>query len=295
MKLIDTHVHFWDLSNNINSWLYNPTIPNYLCENYSIDSYIKHNMCVPSGVVTVESANNQHTLQEVKWISDIVKAYNIRNTANQVQIKHIAYIDLLQDPYSFETEVIKLSNYNFVMGIRNILANTINNNYSPLTYDITTDNTHLRNLSHNLKLLKQYNLIFNCQMYSKQLLNIVDVLADSGVCCIIDHFGLPIYDILEEKNHWQQMIRKINNLPNVFLKLSGLDMTHQSEYFAIIMEYLLENITFDKLLYASNYPVSIKSDLNIKNFLLWFEKNKLTQHQESFFYTNANNIFGFNI
>lgn len=41
MKIIDSHVHFWNLSNRINSWLHKPTTPDYLRENYSLDSYIR--------------------------------------------------------------------------------------------------------------------------------------------------------------------------------------------------------------------------------------------------------------
>ena len=229
MQFIDTHIHLWNLDNNINKWVVNSN-NSRLIHNYTLDDYTS---TYPSAteIITVEAADGVFSLNEVAWIHQYVKN-------NLIKIKHIAYIDMMQNPKQFETSLQQFRQYNFVIGFRDTMSFSKSSNYSPCNADMTTDKTKLDNLAHNLICLAQNNYIFNAQMYPSQLLQISNIIRNSSVNCIIDHCGLPDFTTSESKNEWLNMLHEYGQIAK--FKISGLNLNNNNENITEICENIFK-------------------------------------------------------
>jgi L-fuconolactonase len=224
--MIDTHVHLWDLQLNIHAWV-NNSPRNDLKHSFTLADYLETHD-TPEAIVTIESADDIHTLVEVEWIK-----HHVVNNSYGIKIRHMAHINMLQDPTSFIQQLSVYDEYPFVCGFRHILLSSPN---------------HLPNFKENLLALKNKNYIFNCQMYPEQLLKVCDEIVDSGVICIIDHAGLP------DAPNWQKMLQAYAQTP-VYFKITD----NSPEVINKITQY----IPINRLLLGSNYPVSM---LKISDF-----------------------------
>lgn len=114
------------------------------------------------------------------------------------------------------------------------------------------------------------------------------LIIESKVTCIIDHMALPAWDNQNDYDLWQRVILKLGKIDNLFIKLSGLITFQEQNKFKNIIQFCLDHISADKLLYGSNYPVSFTNDYNFwrsyLNTIVLSEKEKL-------FYSNAKQLF----
>ena len=254
MQFIDSHLHLWDLSQKINSWVVKSNDP-HLMQNFTLnelmDFYAKEHSL--AGFVTIEAADGDKTLDEVKWLSQLSKSL-----PSNILYKHIAYINTTQNPEQFNEELEKFKPFQFIVGFRDICSFSGNSSYSPCTSDITLDEKKMLNLLANLKTLEKHGYIYNCQMYSDQLLRIYPLIIESKVKTVIDHCGLPLSINNKDFMVWQSMLDKYAQ-SNVFFKLSGLEMNDNWENRAKIVKILIDKISIDKLCYGSNFPL-IKED-----------------------------------
>jgi L-fuconolactonase len=280
-RLIDTHTHFWDLNNQINSWVVNSG-NEYLMQNHGFETYAND----VYGVVIVEAADGQHSLQESKWLEDTCLVNN-----HATAIRHIAHINMLQDQDDFLHQLEKFATYPFVVGFRHILAYDNEVSYSPCIADVTKGGPALANLVQNLVTLRNKGYLFNCQMYPNQLLRMEEILLDTRVSCAIDHCALPVYADEKKRNDWLAVL-KIYGESDISFKISGFDMNNNKDNFAAIMDHMFENIEPAKLVFGSNYPLSgsIDSVNQLKDYL---QQNNLDQYTEQIFFSNAYKLYRF--
>ncbi len=282
MKIIDSHVHFWDLSQNMNSWVLkenNPALTkNYLPQN--LISLFKDNL---DGVLHVEAHDsNISTFKEIEWLSQIIKG-----TPN-LKYAHIAYLDITLPNQDFVTMLKELKKYPQLVGVRHILSYNPKFHYSPCDFDLSNH----KNIPKNIESLASHDLIFNCQMYPYQLENILPVIASSKVKCVIDHMALPAWNKYEDEDYilWHNLIEKLIDYDTISLKLSRMDNFKDETEFNNILKFCFTNIPITKLIYASNYPVSYTDNYNY-----WFEylsNMKLSDNEKNYlFYKNAFNLF----
>lgn len=277
MKYIDSHVHFWDLHLNINTWVKNY---NELSKNFMLGDFLADNP-KPYGIVTVEAADGINTVKEVDWISKVI----LKNSKN-IQIKHITYIDILQSPVDFIEALKVFLDYPFVCGFRHILAHSTNSKYSPTDTDATINNELMNNIYQNLSLLHSYNYIFNCQMYPDQLSRISKIIFDSKVKCVIDHCGLPELD----RNDWLSMLDIYKN-SNAFFKVSGFDINNNQINVKSILDIILDKISHKHLIFGSNYPLVRSNSLfEISNLIKSRNDDTLLKN---LFFNNAYGLFKF--
>ena len=284
MKIIDTHIHFWELENNINSWVMKQSNKE-LQKNYLPDNIIHSSNNDLIGVVHVEAHDSaKPTIEEITWLSEKMK-----NSA--LQYKHIAFVDITSSLPIFAKTIDQIIQFTNVVGIRHILSHTTKFGYNPNEVDLSSN----KNIKENLEYLAKNNLIFDCQVYSHQMKNLMPAIINSKVTTVIDHMLLPAWNSYndEDCNLWKEMLTQVSILDNVYLKLSGLDMFQDRNNFDLVVKYCLEKFNNNRLIYGSNYPVSFTNDYN-----MWY--NYLSNlglsavESEQIFYKNAMKLFKFN-
>lgn len=282
MGIIDSHIHFWDLSNNINNWVHRVNTPS-LEKNYLPNTMIKNFKENLYGVAHIEAHDSAiPTVQEVKWLNEVMK-----NTSD-LKYSHVAFVDITLPKNEFSSILDTLKTYDHVKGIRHILSCNQKFNYSPCDTDLSTN----PNIQDNLNYLAKVKFIFNCQMYPYQLNNILPAIASSGVTCVVDHLVLPAWNQTGDADHqvWQDIIIKLAKLNNAFIKVSGIDMFRKETEFKEVLDFCLNKFPTSRLMYGSNYPVSFNHDYNY-----WYEylnKMDLSENtKKQIFFKNAHDVF----
>ncbi len=271
MKIIDSHIHFWDTSNGHHQWVDGTKLPNIVTpDDFNIDNFVH-----------VEAHNPIHNnLCEYTWIK---KNFNNKN------IKVVAHADFSQPMDNFIDDVIKLSNTPDIVGIRHIMAKTTQSSYSPADADIPVD------LFDKLKILEHYNLVFECQMYPNQFLDNIDIIHKSGVTTAAEHFGLPIFASQNNIKQWNTLLNEINQSDNITFKLSGLDLNNDDKYIKSSLDKVLNTITSDKLCYGSNFPVTNSHDYSEWQKILVHSIASDNKMLDDIFFNTANKLYQFSL
>ena len=245
-KIIDSHIHFWDLANGCNDWIKGTDLP----------SLVEPTSLAIDAFVHIEAhGDKRDSLCEYNWLKT--------NFPNK-NIKVVAMADFTKDIQEFENDILKFSNVHDIIGVRQIMSKTTNTNYSPFyKEDIPKD------LKEKLSILKEYDLVFDAQMYPEQYLPLLDDIDSSSVTMMIEHFGLPIYAGNDNLNEWKALIKQLSQNDNWFLKLSGFDLNNDIRNVSKCLDFVFDNISTSKLCYGSNFPVSHQGNYNSwKDFLV---------------------------
>lgn len=283
MQFIDSHIHFWDLSNNINSWVLRSNEPQ-LQKNYMPGDLKKVFDESIYGVVHVEAHDSAvSTLVEIEWLSKIMQSIP------EVKYSHIAFADITANYEKFINDIEQIKKYKQVSGIRHILSHNPRLGYNPCNEDLSLN----LNIERNLKYLAEKQLIFNCQAYPYQVNNLLPAIIASEVTCVIDHLVLPGWNRVNDMDHqmWKTIILELAKLDRVFIKASGIDMFRKYEEFDLVMEYFFDKFPINKIMYGSNYPVSFNQAPNY-----WYryldQMNNLTQEdKKQIFFENSQRVF----
>lgn len=252
LDTIDAHIHFWDLSNQFNSWVYNEK--KQLQKNYTPNELPIKNF------VHIEAHDSRiDTSQEIDWLENSFKNINIR---------YIGFLNLYNELDEINTQVTRLQSNPKIVGYRHILSYHPKSPYSPLKDDQLPNDFQKK-----LAILAQNNKIFECQMYPDQILKTLDIIDNASVKTAIEHCGLPYFGDLKDIKTWEKMIIEISKNSNIVLKLSGLDMFNLNEKQKInCIEHMINFIPANRLCYGSNYPVC-----NTEHYLNWYHflKNRI--------------------
>lgn len=239
-KYIDTHIHLWDLANKINLWIKKDSQLNrdYLFSDYKASGFI------PNGVVIVEAASSQYTLDELNWLDTICDNDN-------TMIRYISYIDMLQNRQLFIKRLEQFSSYNRVVGFRHILAYSDNAVYSPCGIDLSNGDSLLDNLVTNCSILAKYGYILELQLYPEQFIKLAPTLSKLPLKVVFEHALLPT---IHNHSLWEQALELIQQSTNLYLKISGMDINHNQANMISIISNIMKFITSNKLVLGSNYP-----------------------------------------
>ncbi|MFZ9036213.1 MAG: amidohydrolase family protein [Francisellaceae bacterium] len=268
MERIDSHVHFWDLANKMNSWVLNAD--KKLQRSFLPDALPKHKL------VHIEAHDsNMDTLKEVEWLKHF----------GDVEMRFISYADFFQPVSIFEKEIQRLAANKKIVGVRQIMAYHSTASYSPLKED-----KRPRDFKTKLEILKKQDFVFECQMYPLQLINCLNDIGESGVSAVVEHMGLPLVDNDSELQTWRAMIKAMAEYENMVLKLSGFFMlNHEVTELKRCMEHILSHIPANRLCYGSNYPVC-----NSDDYSAWYRCLKRyipVEKQRDIFYDTAYRIY----
>ena len=292
MKLIDTHAHFWDLTLQKNQWLLGENhdsgfLGNYdaICQNYLPKNLIQdsqpHEL---SGMVHIQAGwSRQDQTGETQFIQCL---------EDQIDkpIACIAYTDTTSPDLEKNFEAHQ--KYSCLRAFRQ----TINWHENPVFCDAEQDYVNLPQFHHGLKVLNQYNTIFEVQAYSTQIEKLLSTINHcSNITFVIEHCGLPIFKNAKDFAHWQATIKQLNQLDNVRLKISGLNlcMRHNSNQFskAQLLDDLFTHYSIERMIFGSNFPVEslYASYDQIVQDILNIGPNK--QERQTLFYDNAKRVY----
>ncbi|MDN3652022.1 amidohydrolase family protein [Thalassotalea ponticola] len=244
-KIIDPHVHLFNLEQGDYHWL-DSTKPPYwpdkqrICHNYS-DTDLK----LPNGVqlgaiVHIEAGfDNSRPEREIAWLEQSV----------QTPLKTIAFADITA--FDFGQRLHRLTQYQSVVGIRHILDHQASSILA------------LAQTQQNLRILAEHALLFECQADLTEpttLDHLLTILADNpALFVVINHCGfagLPLSQPLHRH------LCRLAHTGQVAIKCSGWEMTdrHWCETeMADMVTALLGIFTEQQLMMASNFPLSLLS------------------------------------
>ncbi len=236
MKVIDAHVHFWDVSRGVNEWV----------EHTSLPRSVLPTQLGADGFVHIEAhTEHHHPACEYKWL---------KNHFPDCAIKVICFLDFTLPIQEFEKNLVELTGLSDCVGVRQIMASSSQFAYSPFNKAVPKD------LRAKLSLLAQHNMIFEAQFYPDQFLAVLDDIAASNATMAIEHAGLPVWEAKRNIGQWNILLREVAQHPDWHLKLSGLDMLNSAEHIEHCVERIVENVPANRLCYGSNYPVSYQAN-----------------------------------
>ena len=294
IKIIDPHVHLFDLSLGNYSWL-KTTNPPYWPDKTKIQqNFTEQNLTIAApltlaGFVHLEAGfDNQQPWREIAWLESNCKK----------PFRSIAFIDITLGSDEFIRHVQQLISFQSCVGVRFILSTE---NLTALAKPHVTQ---------NFKILAQHQLIFELQLsfYDTELLNAFLVIINlcPTLQVIINHTGFP-----EENNiqHWLSTLKKLSKYQQIAIKCSGWEMTNRLYTFnwlIKIINHCIEAFGENRVMLASNFPLVLFSQTYNKYWQTLAQavtfsdqkmnKNLLTQAvAEKIFYQNSYNYYLFNL
>lgn len=295
-KIIDAHVHWWDLDKNYYPWLCdnqgdrdalygkNTLSRNFLPEHYLQDA-AKYDV---QGAVHIQADwDPTDVIGETKWLASLAA----KPQKSGLPFAIVPYVNLADK----EAEALLKQQlvYPKVRGIRQML------NYMPENPDYCwAAENYLTNPQwlKNFALLEKYQLNFDLMCFSHQMPKMAELAKKHPkVTIILEHCGMPI-NTAKDLSNWRTGIELLAKQSNVFCKLGGLGtmipdwdetITH------LIFEHLIKQFGSERLLFATNYPTdtvfkSFESTLSIWENVL----STLTSvQQEDIYLNNAKRVY----
>jgi predicted TIM-barrel fold metal-dependent hydrolase len=251
MKIVDPHVHIWDLSTGIYPWLEKPST-NFMGNNAPIArSYLLEELLAEGGdefliskIVNVEALPADQ-LGETIYLQALADRTGFPQAI-------VAAADL-SDP-AVERLLEKHTESANVRGIRQILNRHENVLLNCTNHDYMSNPLWRRNLG----LLRIHRLSFDMQLYPHQIKEAAAVIAEQpDVQFIINHAAMFADRTLSGWKKWRAGLRTLAALENVTIKISGLGMLDHRWTIESIRPYVLETLDAfgtKKSMFASNFP-----------------------------------------
>jgi len=239
LKIIDPHVHFFNLVEGQYSWLQGanpPAWPNLekIKQPVSAEQLVKSTDFELAGLVHIEAGfDNTSPINELNWLSSHLK---------NLPFKAISY-NQIDSPADQFTHCLKALAYSNLCGIRDITEGSDAkrlldaNSFKNL---ITLSNTQLHFEAQfdieNSEITKQV------AYYAKQL---------PQLQIIMNHAGLP-----SNLNTWQQGVELLAQHDNIAIKFSGFELLQLTcEQQAACFNFLFNHFGQQRIMFASNFPV----------------------------------------
>jgi predicted TIM-barrel fold metal-dependent hydrolase len=247
MKIIDPHLHLFDLNKGNYQWLRSENPPFWPDKHLIAKNFSEHELTLTApltlaGFVHIEAGfDNQQPWREIAWLE---------NTCN-MEFRSIALLDITLPKTMFLQQLEKLMQYKSVVGIRYILDDD--------TLAILND----KNSQYNLVTLAEHKLSFELQMplansqAVDRLMVILSVTPSLMLC--INHAGWPTQDNAQYAL-WLQNLNRLAKFDNVFIKCSGYEMAardYSINWQHKIINQCLESFGVARVMLASNFPLSL--------------------------------------
>lgn len=288
MKIIDPHLHLFDLNKGQYHWLKATNPPFWPDKSVIAKNFVEQDLHLASplklgGYVHIEAGfDNQQPWREIQWLEQNC----------QGNFRSVASLDITLAPKVFSQQLDKLLGYQSVVGIRHILDD------DALT--ILND----KNSEYNLQQLAERKLSFELQLSlenSKVINRLVEIIsATPALVYCINHAGWPPLKLEKAKTNslcWQESIKKLSQFNNVYIKCSGYEMAdrqYSRQWQENIIALCIASFGISRVMLASNFPLSLwhsqyqQTWLNLIN--LQYSKNDLAK----LCYNNAYDFYKFN-
>ena len=256
LRILDPHMHLWDLGRHYYSWLQDDPLPNnpagdmsgIAYRSYGLDDYLADAAgWTIAGLVHVECGlPPKDQLSETDWLEGLA--------AERGLIEGIVAGANLDDS-GVEPLLVTQAERPHVRGVRQIV------NWHPDPLKTYTDRDLLADSRWRAgyALLARYGFSFDLQIYPGQMAEAARLAGEhSDISVILNHTGMPTDRDAAGLEQWRRGMALLAQQPNVSVKISGLGMVDRNWTVDSIRPFVLHAIdTFgvDRCMFASNFPV----------------------------------------
>ena len=278
-KIIDTHIHIWDLDQARYGWLENDTT--ILNRNYRIEEL--ENERITAGVsegVLVQAANNRedtalmlHVAGQTNWIKGVV-----------------GWLPLM-DPGATEKLLDTYLTNPLFKGVRHLIHNEADARW--LLQDEVMASLSLL-VRHNLP----YDFVGILPAHIETALELANELP--ALRMVFDHLNQPPISMHKKTGAWSELISEASKHTNFYAKISGLGTATGNpggwtgNDIAPYVEYVLEHFGEDRCFCGGDWPVSLLAGSYQQTWTTYktLLKDLLPEAaQEKVFYTNAKDFY----
>ena len=275
IKIIDPHLHFFNLSLGQYHWLTKESGPDWpnidkIRQNHQYEDLSNPIFEVAKFVHIEAGFNNQHPEYELDWLS--------KSIPQQIPYQAIAFIRIDSEPTVFNQQLSVLLQFKGFKGVRDITEG--------LDYKrLLTKNARL-----NLLTMAKYHLVFEAQVelsYEK-VASILSSIASQApsLSIVLNHAGFMV-----QQTDYTTAVTKLSQNDNIYIKFSGQEHCVKALNNVEKLSLLLKTFGEDRVMFASNYPVCLmrNSYLEVWNNYKTLVDNLGIWHKLS--YANAQRVY----
>jgi len=264
MKIIDPHIHLFNIEQGDYHWLKPDNPPFWLNKSLINKTFNESELALNAPLqlvsfVHIEAGfDNNKPWRELAMLEQSCKK----------PFRAIATVDLTTSSQHFNNTIEKLLLLSCFIGVRHILDEQALN--------LLTDAQVLKNFKNLNSFTKEQNkkLIFETQLPLaehepiKALCNVIN--DNPNITFIINHAGFPPADRQSiEWQYWQSNLVKLSKFDHVVIKCSGwemVDRNYQLSWFNESMSLILNIFDVNKVMLASNFPLCLFSKNNYQDY-----------------------------
>ena len=282
IKVIDTHMHSWDLQKVRYSWLDGDT--SILAQNY-YPSDIEAQLASAhvKATVMVQSANN---LEDTAFMFECADKYNWI-------IGVVGWVDLLDTEKAKQQLEAHIKNKYF-KGIRHLIHDEPDSSWLLQPSVIKS-----------LEILANHGLPFDVVGVKTEHIKAAIQVAKQipHLKMVFDHLNHPPIATNEQFGAWGDAIAEAAAMPNFYAKISGLGTccANFNDWSATTIEpyvsYVLQHFGVDKLMIGGDWPVSLLAGDYVTThhqYQAVLEKLVAPQNQQKIFVDNATTFYKLN-
>lgn len=307
-KILDPHLHFFDLAKGRYAWLKAQNPPFWPDKHIISKKIVPNQLSVNSdftfvGGVHIEAGfDNEIPQNELHWLEN-----NVYSSVPNQSYKSIAYADITKPHLVFCKDLSFLLSCRTFAGIRCIID------------DNTPNLGALVQIYENVKFLENAGIILEVQLslsddfQAHSLLKIIASVAKLKV--VINHAGLPPAGLIEsisgmskalnqnnellfdEVIRWKNNLADFAQLPNCFIKCSGFEMQNRNytkQHVLEVLSIVHELFGKERVMLASNFPLTLLSKSYAAYWQLLYDVAKNAHFSsEHLMYLNTKNLYGF--
>ena len=290
MNIIDAHHHLWDLSVFPYPWMNNPHPTgdiSHLKKNYLVNDLLEDakNLELIKSVHIQCGGGINSPVEESKWVQSISDKHGFPHGM-------VVFSDLLSDNAEKEIEEqCDLKNTRGVRYLLNYIENDPINSFA--SKEALLDSTFKKNYS----LLEKYNLSFDLHLWWTQYDYALELIkSHPNILNIINHAGTPRKRDKEYLDKWRDGLKKLAQVSNTVIKISGLGMFDQqwtTESIKPLVNDCIEIFGVDRCFFSTNFPVDKKYSTYEKVWNAYFEitKDFSLNEKEMLFSKNAEKYY----
>jgi predicted TIM-barrel fold metal-dependent hydrolase len=264
MKIVDPHLHLFDLNQGDYHWLKSNNPPFWPDKHKINNSFNEQDLRLAeplelAGFIHIEAGfNNVKPCQEISYLeASCLKPFH-----------SIAAVDLLASPSQFIDTLETLLNYRSMVGVRHILDDEAQNILTNKQALINFEKLNLHNLIFETQLPLATHNDNNQHHTLNALSNVIE--SNRNITFIINHAGFPPRQVNSLAwQHWQRNLGILASYPNTVIKCSGWEMTDRkfdTHWFSNCLSTCIEIFSLERVMLASNFPLCLFSHQNYEKY-----------------------------
>lgn len=256
MKIIDPHVHLFDLTQGDYFWLKPENEPFWsdkatIYQDFDLSHLTLSDDIELAGIVHIEAGfDNENPWREIIWLEQLwqTKQYT-------VQLKTIAFIDITLSTDEFDEQIARLKALKSVVGCRYILDDNAGK--------LLQHHQVIRNLEilYELDWLFELHISINDTQTLHHIVNFCEEVKTPKM--IINHCGFPpSMSDFQHWHKWRHHIEQLAQFDHLAIKCSGWEMTDRNYNFEEIISCITQVIRYfgaERTMLASNFPLTLFS------------------------------------